>query len=102
MQKLILILVVLLVALGTQGQTKSRTKTVPTATLPIEAAVIYQSGDVKPVARTQFVFLNEDLNTILKPFPRFWGQTDSLLLFLSKLDLEILEISLYGTKESKR
>lgn len=77
MQKPIVILVVLLVAFGTQAQTKSRTKTTrpqetrrPTpASLSIEAAVIYESGDVKPVARTQFILLDEDLNTILKPFP---------------------------------
>jgi hypothetical protein len=99
MPKPILLLVLLLFALGAQAQTKSRTKTIrPTlaTTLSIEAAVIYESGDVKPVARTQFILLDEDLNTILKPFPRFWKQTDSLLLFLSSLELEELELSLYG------
>jgi hypothetical protein len=38
------------------------------STLSIEAGLIYESGDVKPVARTTFYLLDEDLRIILKPF----------------------------------
>lgn len=44
-------------------------ETAKTAMLPIEVALIFNSGDVKPAARTDFVLLDEDLNVILKPFP---------------------------------
>ncbi len=37
----------------------------PKASLSIEAALIYRSGDVKPVARVQFLVLDESLATIL-------------------------------------
>lgn len=99
MQKGILILVILLVAFGAQAQRKSSTKTTrpPKATQPtlaslsIEAAVIYESGDVKPVARTKFLILDEDLNTILKPFPRLgnnWEKAEPVTAFWLGIELE--------------
>jgi hypothetical protein len=95
-QKLILILVILLVAVGAQAQTKSRTKTTrsTSASLSIEAAVIYESGDVKPVARSKFVILDEDLNMLLKPFPRLGGnyeKTDPVTAFCLKLEIESMQ-----------
>jgi hypothetical protein len=35
-------------------------------TLSIEAGLVYRAGDVKPVARTQFYLLDDNLETILK------------------------------------
>lgn len=40
------------------------------ATLAIEAAVVYRSGDVKPVARVQFLILDASLPTILADTPQ--------------------------------
>ncbi len=36
------------------------------ASLSIDAALVFQSGDVKPVARTEFTLLDRDLEAILK------------------------------------
>jgi hypothetical protein len=55
----------------------------PLSTLSIEVGLIYDNGDVKPVARTTFFLLDEDLRIILKPFDETPGtlgsEMDSLL-----------------------
>jgi len=45
------------------------------ASVSIEAGLIYNSGDTKPVARTTFFLLDEDLRILLKPF----GETPGTL-----------------------
>lgn len=58
----------------------------PLSTLSIEVGLIYNNGDVKPVARTTFFLLDEDLRIILKPFdetPGTLGTELRFLLFLS-------------------
>jgi hypothetical protein len=52
------------------------------ASLSIEAGLIYNSGDTKPVARTQFFLLDEDLRAILKPFGETPGTLGSKMDFL--------------------
>jgi len=49
------------------------------ATLSIEVGLIYTNGDVKPVARTKFYLLDEDLAVILKPFDETPGTVGSML-----------------------
>jgi len=55
------------------------------ATLSIEAGLIYESGDVKPVARTTFYLLDEDLRIILKPFGETPGTLGSMMDLLRAL-----------------
>lgn len=55
---------------------------IPLSTLSIEAGLIYNNGDVKPVARTTFLLLDDDLLTILKPFGETPGTLGSKLDFL--------------------
>lgn len=57
-------------------------------TVSVEAALVYRSGDVKPVARTIFYLLDEDLAKILRNaglktvgLSASRGDTDYLLLF---------------------
>ncbi len=47
--------------------------------LSVEAGLIYESGDVKPVARTTFILLDEDLRIILKPFGETPGTLGSMM-----------------------
>lgn len=49
-------------------QTPAPTPT-PLSTLSIEVGLIYDNGDVKPVARTTFYVLDEDMSVILKSVP---------------------------------
>lgn len=104
------IIVAVLVSLATltiQAQTKSRTKTIrptpnsvkvaPTGTLSIEAALIYRSGDVKPVARATFLLLDEDLNTILKPYPVAIPRS---LLSIWMLTTHLKELEAYADSEA--
>lgn len=49
----------------------------PLSTLSIEAGLVYNNGDVKPVARTTFHLLDEDLRIILKPFDERPGSLSS-------------------------
>ncbi len=44
----------------------SKTLDPKNGTVSIEAALVFQSGDVKPVARTEFVLLDKSLEEILK------------------------------------
>jgi hypothetical protein len=55
---------------------------IPLSTLSIEAGLVYNNGDVKPVARTKFYLLDEDLAITLKPFDETPGTVGS------ELDLE--------------
>jgi hypothetical protein len=50
-----------------------------TSTLSIAAGLIYESGDVKPVARNTFYLLDEDLRIILKPFDERPGSLSSVM-----------------------
>lgn len=56
------------------------------ATLAIEAAVIYRSGDVKPVARVQFLVLDVSLPTILASTP----QPQDLSIITRDKDLQLI------------
>ena len=48
-----------------QSDITTEATTSNTATLSIEAAIVFKSGDVKPVARVKFYFLDKDLGAIL-------------------------------------
>jgi hypothetical protein len=67
----------------TPSATPSPSPTPATGALSIEAGLVFESGDVKPVARTQFYLLDEDLRVILKPFGETPGTLGSQLDFLS-------------------
>ena len=53
-----------------------------TGSVSIEAGLIFQSGDVKPVARTTFYLMDADLREVLKPFGGTPGSLRSQLDFL--------------------
>jgi hypothetical protein len=52
---------------------------IPLSTLSIEVGLVYNNGDVKPVARTKFYLLDEDLAITLKPFNETPGTVGSEL-----------------------
>jgi hypothetical protein len=64
--KTLLLLVFLSLAAFAQTQSATTVDGEKVASLSIEAALIYQSGDVKPVARTVFYLLDADPIEILK------------------------------------
>lgn len=62
------------------------------ASIHLEAALVYQNGDVKPVARTEFLLLDDDLGKILNdakcpmPYP----------LNLITQDAQLQQVITYG------
>lgn len=64
-----------------------------TSTLSIEAGLIYESGDVKPVARTQFYLLDEDLRVILRPFHEDVPRVGSLSILMEDFRLTASDTS---------
>jgi hypothetical protein len=52
---------------------------IPLSTLSLEVGLIYNNGDVKPVARTKFYLLDEDFAVTLKPFDETPGTVGSQL-----------------------
>jgi hypothetical protein len=75
----------------TTKSTGNATPIAPAVALPtsgklsIEAGLIFNSGDVKPVARTTFYLLDQDLGEILKPLGETPGTLRSGLDFLNTL-----------------
>ena len=67
---------------ATPSATPTPSPTPATGALSIEAGLIYNSGDTKPVARTTFFLLDEDLRIILKPFGETPGTLGSQMDFL--------------------
>src|SRR5262245_60248789 len=62
--------------------TPSLPTTTTTGSLSIEAGLIFESGDVKPVARTTFYLMDADLREVLMPFGETPGSLRSKLDFL--------------------
>lgn len=92
-KRIILVALVLVVSLSAHGQTKSRSEPslpAPAASLSIEARKVLRTGDAKPVAQTTFVLLDEDLNTILRPFIQI-GFNKPLTAELLGPELELLK-----------
>ncbi len=87
-------------------QAKQQQDTAKTSLLPIEVALIFNSGDVKPAARTNFILLDEDLNVILNPFPRMlssnWGQGPPITAYMFDSELSRMEMYAGGVEDDIR
>jgi hypothetical protein len=76
MKKLLLLLTVTFITLtlsltayaqkGKKATVAKKSVIASKGTLSIEAGIIFKNGDVKPVARTDFYLLDDDLETIIK------------------------------------
>lgn len=81
---------------GTLGWAEPRISDQTTCTLSIEAGVIFKSGDVKPVARTEFYLSNKSFASVLRELEKSRGtekkedETDSSVLLGFALSVDLI------------